>query len=433
MSAGDLGSSKEKVQCIWRAGCDGKANCQEAGCCLGVRSNRGEPPVPAAAPEPLPAASKELALPEPHFNRDAAIYELSPDQWTDVRLLVERLQRELSEAESELERRQAKIMRLSDEPCPAQYAGKPKEHARDIHYQLIEGFGLRDTPMANYAVRQMLESLATSHAQPPSLVDSVCAELRELGIPAEKNDHICGSPLASCDVDCMERAAQPQRAIPKMQIELPDGDSRSTKVWFTEWRGDDLHVCVELQQPSPPPRPALKDDEGLVCVVACRLAENDGNDDPHHLIWSGGAVPEPEGEVWQRYERDAVALLELIDHTRPAPPACALVAKHDEGYSQGFTDGRASQPPGEVPSYETIAEMLPSILSNGTTQCPLCGNTRVHEHRPSEIVIYRNGVKYGRSLHGGTPPEPAPQSIVCRKADIDDGACSTATKGVTHD
>jgi hypothetical protein len=31
------------VPCIWRAGCDKKANCQEAGCCLGVRSNRGEP------------------------------------------------------------------------------------------------------------------------------------------------------------------------------------------------------------------------------------------------------------------------------------------------------------------------------------------------------------------------------------------------------
>jgi hypothetical protein len=29
-----------KIQCIWRAGCDGIANCQEAGCCLGVRSNR---------------------------------------------------------------------------------------------------------------------------------------------------------------------------------------------------------------------------------------------------------------------------------------------------------------------------------------------------------------------------------------------------------
>jgi hypothetical protein len=31
------------VPCIWRAGCDKKANCKEAGCCLGVRSNRGEP------------------------------------------------------------------------------------------------------------------------------------------------------------------------------------------------------------------------------------------------------------------------------------------------------------------------------------------------------------------------------------------------------
>lgn len=80
---------------------------------------------------------------------------------------------------------------------------------------------------------------------------------------------------------------------------------------------------------------------------------------------------------------------------------------------------RPSQPPGEVPSYQAIADQLPAILANGTTQCPLCGKTYPHEHTPDEIVIYRNGVKYGRSLQG-TPPEPAPQSIVCRTNDIDE-------------
>lgn len=47
---------------------------------------------------------------------------------------------------------------------------------------------------------------------------------------------------------------------------------------------------------------------------------------------------------------------------------------------------------------DSIAEHLRSIIADGTTQCPLCGCTSVHEHAPAEIVIYRNGVKYGRSL-----------------------------------
>lgn len=54
-----------------------------------------------------------------------------------------------------------------------------------------------------------------------------------------------------------------------------------------------------------------------------------------------------------------------------------------------------------IPSYEGIAEMLPSILASGTQRCPLCGQEGMHEHSPKEIVIYRNGVKYGRAL----PPE----------------------------
>jgi hypothetical protein len=45
----------------------------------------------------------------------------------------------------------------------------------------------------------------------------------------------------------------------------------------------------------------------LVDALAMELAEADGHegDDKHRLIWSGGAVPEPEGEVWQRYTSQA--------------------------------------------------------------------------------------------------------------------------------
>lgn len=33
----------------------------------------------------------------------------------------------------------------------------------------------------------------------------------------------------------------------------------------------------------------------------------------------------------------------------------------------------------------------------GTPRCPMCGSPVVHEHTPDEIVIYRNGVRFGRA------------------------------------
>ena len=47
---------------------------------------------------------------------------------------------------------------------------------------------------------------------------------------------------------------------------------------------------------------------------------------------------------------------------------------------------------------DTIAEHLRGMLASGTMTCPLCGRDNPHEHSPTEIIIYRNGVKYGRSL-----------------------------------
>lgn len=43
---------------------------------------------------------------------------------------------------------------------------------------------------------------------------------------------------------------------------------------------------------------------------------------------------------------------------------------------------------------QLLADHLSSL--SGSSTCPLCGQSGVHEHTPQEIVIYRNGVKYGR-------------------------------------
>lgn len=45
-------------------------------------------------------------------------------------------------------------------------------------------------------------------------------------------------------------------------------------------------------------------------VVLMRLDGNDG--DPHQLVWCGGPTPEPWGDVWQKYEEQAEAVINAI-------------------------------------------------------------------------------------------------------------------------
>jgi hypothetical protein len=78
-----------------------------------------------------------------------------------------------------------------------------------------------------------------------------------------------------------------------------------------------------------------------------------------------------------------------------------------EAYLQGW-NARCKVMP-DLPSPETVADHLRSMLIDGTTQCPLCGKTHGHKHSAEEIVIYRNGVKYGRSLTG------SPAETECRQ------------------
>lgn len=50
-----------------------------------------------------------------------------------------------------------------------------------------------------------------------------------------------------------------------------------------------------------------------------------------------------------------------------------------------------------IPSHQEIANSL-KHMANGSTKCPLCARTHVHDHTPEELIIYRNGVKYGRAV-----------------------------------
>lgn len=73
--------------------------------------------------------------------------------------------------------------------------------------------------------------------------------------------------------------------------------------------------------------------DALVYELAVVLMRLDGNDgDPHQLVWEGGPIPEPWGDVWQKYEPQAndvlaamgegsaQALVEKLRATQPEPP-----------------------------------------------------------------------------------------------------------------
>jgi hypothetical protein len=92
------------------------------------------------------------------------------------------------------------------------------------------------------------------------------------------------------------------------------------------------HVCVGIDSPPlpvpvQPPLPvqepvAAKDWEGAEywMPLAWELcADECGEDACNELIWEGGAVPEPWGDRWLKYEDEAKRLIALVQkHTTPS-------------------------------------------------------------------------------------------------------------------
>jgi hypothetical protein len=77
--------------------------------------------------------------------------------------------------------------------------------------------------------------------------------------------------------------------------------------------------------------------EALVFDLSVVLMRLDGNEgDPHQLVWCGGPIPEPWGDVWQKYEPQALSVLDAIGEGSARAMVEALRATH----GMGGTDGR---------------------------------------------------------------------------------------------
>lgn len=75
-------------------------------------------------------------------------------------------------------------------------------------------------------------------------------------------------------------------------------------------------LTEDLAAPEPLPNSEQAEamaHDALIYELSVALMRLDGNDgDPHQLLWSGGTVPEPWGDAWQRYEPQAEAVLNAI-------------------------------------------------------------------------------------------------------------------------
>lgn len=81
--------------------------------------------------------------------------------------------------------------------------------------------------------------------------------------------------------------------------------------------------------------------DALIFDLSVTLMRLDGNDgDPHQLVWCGGPMPEPWGDVWQKYEPQAEAVLNAIGEGSARAMVEALRAAHgvalpDEAQQKG--------------------------------------------------------------------------------------------------
>ena len=79
---------------------------------------------------------------------------------------------------------------------------------------------------------------------------------------------------------------------------------------MTVFIGDDPALPVELTQEE---QDALQSYEAMVYHLSVLLMRLDGNDgDPHQLIWCGGPIPEPWGDAWEKYEPQALSVIDTI-------------------------------------------------------------------------------------------------------------------------
>lgn len=74
------------------------------------------------------------------------------------------------------------------------------------------------------------------------------------------------SAVAALYAPSVSAGAPARRETPQVELEMPQGDERKPTIWWSEWRGDVLHVCISVDG-SPAPGEQGGDDPG--CAPFC--------------------------------------------------------------------------------------------------------------------------------------------------------------------
>jgi hypothetical protein len=144
----------------------------------------------------------------------------------------------------------------------------------------------------------------------------------------------------------------------------------------------------------------IMSEEALVYDLSVVLMRLDGNDgDPHQLVWCGGPVPEPWGDVWQKYEPQAQAVLNAIGEGS----ARAMV--------EALSASSAQKEPGETGMDER--------KTDGVTACPPVGQDVAFNEAERLVLELRNAVWQAQSLAETREAEDALMQFLRRAFGVD--------------
>jgi len=83
---------------------------------------------------------------------------------------------------------------------------------------------------------------------------------------------------------------------------------------------DEIRAALAAQEPAQAVEPEPDNMEEWERLAWALCAEEHGEEACTELIWEGGAIPEPWGDRWLKYEGEAKRLIALVaKHTHPAP------------------------------------------------------------------------------------------------------------------
>lgn len=160
-------------------------------------------------------------------------------------------------------------VRQYQEVLAAVSAGKPLNH-RELMAELDELLNLRDALEAQAKQRKQ------ASVRLSEVVEQGLKDVQDLALWHEKQATSSGNDWHAEQARLLQSVVWPSEEqvvasfgalLPKVQLELPDGDPRTARPVFTQWKAGVLQVCVALDEPESPAPSAAPGQKKPVYVL----------------------------------------------------------------------------------------------------------------------------------------------------------------------